>query len=240
MMTIATIGAHNDHAASLMMEGHLEEAKTTLLGCLGNVKHCLEEARSHVESRTTSLQHPNSRHVAVAARSSLSDIDMELWQHSTSYIYKRPLRFSDVAKAPEFAVNDHVFMGTMLSATIVFNLALIQHTLARMGSPQALTKAQQLYTMVASLTSCKSINRWNSYQLDVHLVSLNNLSQLFLEQQNYLKARNVVSSLQSIMSTIIPSHRSSFLESSELDSILGNVDALHAMNISKGPCAPAA
>eukprot|EP00934_Nitzschia_sp_Nitz4_P007423 Nitzschia sp. Nitz4//scaffold101_size76361//20593//22168//NITZ4_005597-RA/size76361-processed-gene-0.31-mRNA-1//-1//CDS//3329532143//7413//frame0 len=198
MNLLDQVVANNDQAAYLMLAGRNEEAHVLLLRCLEMVKSSIHQG-IHLDLPTvapTPTEEGTRTNIMVPTIRGLSRTD--------SFVYGRPLFYRHICRAYNFQAYSKAFASVMIASTIVFNLALLQHSIGNQtGSDVAFTKARQLYSMTIGLLSSQTLAT-SGYPPEVRVLASNNLCHLlFLQrssQPSLREAQQLVSSIQSLMS----------------------------------------
>jgi len=250
MATFAQVIHHNDEAVTHMLQGDIEVSNAKLRECFLMLKECLmntaqadeDECDSNNESKkakslTASLSYvPSTSYYAVEA---LQDEDF--------FIYNRPVVFGKPMLA-SIAGESPIRTGRILSAGIIFNMALLCHVRARMGNLGSLIKAQKLYYNVVRLASNNDEDNEDERQplfaIELGLAALNNYLQACLELGELEEAQQAASSLQAASGHL--TQPQALLDACVWDAIMTNVLALGVSSTQYGgvltlvACAPAA
>jgi hypothetical protein len=217
----------NNEAVSFLVAGQEDRALGHLQRAVAVVKKILAR---HV--RTAGKQDDDS---SISSTDSCASSAADLCHDSLPlsglsdpecFIYNRAIRvrFHEHEVTKEPAIQE--CSAQLLSAIIIFNMALVLHRVCLMKNVSSCAeKPQALYKIVLNLLNSKSCRTHNKHELawGLKLASLNNLSQLQFEQGDYPTATRGFDLLSSVLSCDRDSRTSTFFAPCEIRGIAMNI-----------------
>jgi hypothetical protein len=200
----------NNHGINLLFSDHPQEAMNAFQGALAGIKEIVSDEGPHLDSESSSM--------SMSPADSLireSPKRLHALQNDQSFIYNRPLVIDNTV---DVDCGDLDATLALLSATILFNLALCCHNIGRSGQEKALKRASVLYRMsLQLLQNCEA----SDCTTIICLLALNNRAQIHYELCDYSQSVHCLKQISKIMHDDVHLHES--LNAADLEGLLLNV-----------------
>eukprot|EP00934_Nitzschia_sp_Nitz4_P005435 Nitzschia sp. Nitz4//scaffold63_size106090//31672//32406//NITZ4_004384-RA/size106090-processed-gene-0.121-mRNA-1//1//CDS//3329555957//5425//frame0 len=243
MNILLDVVAANDHAVNLaLITGHEDEANRILQTSLTTIKRRLPSYQeASPESATPVRFVPTGESTQASSGSAFALRNDDGWSLSECFVYGRPILCRDVLAAYIFENESLSNVGTVVAATIIFNISVIQHKVGRsISTSDSIAKATRLYGMVVQLCDlCANRNGMQStYPLELGVVAMNNLFQLLWDQGHHTEANGLATTLGTTVNRLLHSERQCQLRLLRecWQDVLTNTVSLHVSS-SKGAAA---
>ncbi|GKY95789.1 hypothetical protein MPSEU_000539600 [Mayamaea pseudoterrestris] len=197
----------NNHGINLLVAGHSQEAMNTFQSALSGIKEIVSDQDPSLHSDTSMSVAPTQRFI------SESPLILHTLHTDQSFVYNRPLVIDEIV-----SIDDLDSTLALLSAAILFNLALVCHQIGREGQEKALKRASVLYRMsLQLLQNCEA----NECTTVICLLALNNRAQIHYELCDYSQSGHCLKQISKIMHDDVRLHES--LNAADLEGLLLNV-----------------
>jgi hypothetical protein len=199
----------NNHGIKLLVAGHSQEAMNSFQNALAGIKEVVSDQNPRFDCEASMSLAPTQRLI------SESPLILQALQTDQSFVYNRPLVIEEVTAV---AIDDLDSTLALLSAAILFNLALCCHQVGGAGQEKALKRASVLYRMsLQLLQNCEA----NECTTVICLLALNNRAQIHYELCDYSQSGHCLKQISKIMHDDIRLHES--LNAADLEGLLLNV-----------------
>jgi tetratricopeptide (TPR) repeat protein len=200
----------NNQGVLLLVEGNMQAAMSVFQSALTGIKQIVNNEDLEGKMQATTLTPQPS-----FLRESSDRLKMLQTEHS--FIYDRPLLIDQIT-----TIDDLDSALALLSAAVLFNLALTCHQLGKSGKDEALKRAAVLYRMCMQLLANCDSNDASTTVLA--LLALNNRAQIHYELCDYHQSKHCLRQCSKIMQDDMNLHGlHETLSPSDLEGLLLNV-----------------
>jgi tetratricopeptide (TPR) repeat protein len=197
----------NSRGIQFLVEGHSQDAMNAFQSALAGIKEIVSDDNANFDSEGSMSVSPTQRFI------SESPLIIESLQTDQSFVYNRALVIEEIV-----SFDDLDSTLALLSAAILFNLALVCHQSGRSGQEKALKRASVLYRMsLQLLQNCEA----NECTTVICLLALNNRAQIHYELCDYSQSGHCLKQISKIMHDDLRLHES--LNAADLEGLLLNV-----------------
>ena len=199
----------NNRGIKLLVAGHSQDAMDTFQSALSGIKEIVSDESPTFDDEDASMSDTPTQHRLISE----SPLILQALQTDQSFVYNKPLVIEEIE-----AVDDIDSTLALLSAAILFNLALCCHQIGRAGQEKALKRASVLYRMSLQLLQNCDANECTTV---ICLLALNNRAQIHYELCDYSQSGHCLKQISKIMHDDMNLHES--LNASDLEGLLLNV-----------------
>lgn len=197
----------NNHGVKLLADRNSQAAMAAFQNALAGIKEMVNEPSNVMDQEKLFCQGDGQRFI------SESPVILQALQTEQSFVYNRPLLIEEI-----IMIDDLDSTLALLSAAILFNLALCCHQIGRAGQEKALKRASVLYRMSLQLLQNCEANECTSV---ICLLALNNRAQIHYELCDYSQSGHCLKQVSKIMHDDIRLHET--LNAADLEGLLLNV-----------------